>query len=123
MKILDLIPQLEPEEFQMVQYVTKDLNEEELKQFAAMYKSKRKDTQTILILTVLGFVVVAGVQRFMLNQIGMGILYLLTAGLCFVGTIIDLVNHKEMTQEYNRKEAEQIVYMIRNQNFPAQPST
>jgi TM2 domain-containing membrane protein YozV len=122
-KILDLIPQLEPEEFQMVQYVTKDLNEEELKQFAAMYKSKRKDTQTILILTVLGFVVVAGVQRFMLNQIGMGILYLLTAGLCFVGTIIDLVNHKEMTQEYNRKEAEQIVYMIRNQNFPAQPST
>jgi TM2 domain-containing membrane protein YozV len=47
---------------------------------------------------------VAGVQRFILGQIGMGILYFFTAGLCFVGTIIDLLNYKKMALEFNQSQ-------------------
>jgi hypothetical protein len=35
----------------------------------------------------------------------MGILYLFTAGFCFIGTIIDLVNYKTLANDYNRKMA------------------
>jgi TM2 domain-containing membrane protein YozV len=73
-------------------------------QFVLLYQGRRKDPQTVLLCTLLGFVVVAGVQRFILGQMGMGILYLFTAGLCFVGTIVDLINYKSMTLEYNRRQ-------------------
>jgi len=33
----------------------------------------------------------------------MGLLYLFTAGLCFIGTIIDLINYQDLAFEYNRK--------------------
>jgi len=35
----------------------------------------------------------------------MGILYLLTVGICWVGTIIDLVNYQKLALEYNMKVA------------------
>jgi hypothetical protein len=35
----------------------------------------------------------------------MGLLYLFTVGLCFIGSIVDLVNHKDLAMEYNRKIA------------------
>jgi len=35
----------------------------------------------------------------------MGILYLFTGGLCLIGTIIDLINHKSLANEYNRQMA------------------
>ena len=54
----------------------------------------------ILVTTILGFFGVAGVQRFLTGQIGMGLLYFFTAGLCFIGTIIDLINHKRLTYVY-----------------------
>ncbi|MDB5115968.1 MAG: hypothetical protein JWQ79_1460, partial [Mucilaginibacter sp.] len=44
-------------------------------------------------------------QRFIVGQIGMGILYLFTIGLCFIGSIMDLVNHKTLALEYNQKMA------------------
>jgi quinol-cytochrome oxidoreductase complex cytochrome b subunit len=45
------------------------------------------------------------VQRFMTDQIGMGIVYFFTAGFCFIGTIVDLINYKSMANEYNQKMA------------------
>ncbi len=80
--------------------------------FISMYSSKRKTTETILICTILGFVVVAGVQRFVLGQIGMGILYFFTGGLCLVGTIVDLINHKQMTFEFNQQQALETMAMV-----------
>ena len=32
----------------------------------------------------------------------MGILYFLTGGLCLIGTIVDLVNHRSLAFEYNQ---------------------
>jgi hypothetical protein len=41
----------------------------------------------------------------MVGQIGMGILYLFTGGLCIVGTIVDTINHKKLAFEYNQQMA------------------
>lgn len=87
----------------LLQETTKDYNEDQLKTFATLYRARRRDPQMILLVTILGFVVVAGLQRFMTGQIGMGLLYLFTAGLCFIGTIIDLINYQDLTFEYNRR--------------------
>jgi TM2 domain-containing membrane protein YozV len=92
-----------PEELITINSRTKGFSDEELQQFCTIYNSKRKDPQLILILSLLGLVGVAGIQRFLIGHIGMGILYFFTAGLCFVGTIIDAVNHKDLAMEYNAK--------------------
>jgi TM2 domain-containing membrane protein YozV len=102
--LLFSIPGIEAEELQFIQEAIKDMDDSRKQQFVLLYQGRRKDPQTILLCTLLGFVVVAGVQRFILGQMGMGILYLLTAGLCFVGTIVDLINYKSLTLEYNRRQ-------------------
>ena len=68
---------------------------------------------TVLLLALLGFVILAGVQRFYLGQIGMGLLYLFTAGFCLIGTIIDVVNHKKLAFQYNQLKAQTIATMIK----------
>ena len=70
-----------------------------------IYSGKRKNPQDILLFTLLGFVVVAGVQRFVVGQIGMGLLYLFTGGFCLIGTIVDLINYKSLALEFNQKMA------------------
>ena len=57
----------------------------------------------MLIFCIVGLCVVPGLQRFIVGQIGMGLLYFFTVGLCFIGSIVDLVNHKDLAMEYNRK--------------------
>ncbi|HEY1024452.1 MAG TPA: TM2 domain-containing protein [Sphingobacteriaceae bacterium] len=96
---------LTAEEFQYLEQVMGGMNEKQAQSFVMLYSGKRKSPQEILLFTLLGFVVIAGVQRFVLGQIGMGILYLLTFGLCFIGTIVDLVNHRSLAIEYNQKAA------------------
>lgn len=110
--LLTLMPNLEPDELNYVQSVLKDADENKQQQFAMIYNSRRKDPQTILLLTLIGFIGIAGVQRFVLEQVGMGLLYLFTAGLCFIGTIVDLINHKSLAFDYNQKVARQVAGMI-----------
>ena len=110
--ILHLMPSLEFDEMSYVQVLVKDFSDEQIRQFATIYNSRRKEPQTILLLTLVGFLGVSGVQRFVLDQIGMGLLYLFTGGLCFIGTIVDLVNHKNLTFEYNQKIARQVAGMV-----------
>jgi len=107
-----MLPNLQPDELAMLDNLTKNLSDEQQQLFVNMYASRRKTTETILICTILGFVVVAGVQRFVLGQIGMGILYLFTGGLCLIGTIMDLVNHKRLTFEYNAQQAHEVMAMV-----------
>ena len=100
-----MLSHLEIEESMFVQNLMKDMDEEKQKTFAVMYQNKRRDTTLILVTTIIGFFGSAGIQRFLTNQIGMGILYFFTGGLCFIGTIVDLVNHKSLAFEYNQKVA------------------
>src|SRR5690242_17532756 len=111
-KLLTLIPGIEGEEYVYVSDLTRNLSDDRLAFFAAVYNGKRQKSETILITACLGFVIVAGVHRFILNQIGMGILYLLTGGLCLIGTIVDVINHKKLTNEYNIRMANESMNMI-----------
>jgi len=57
----------------------------------AKEKISRKEKETALILAVLGVFGVAGIHRFYTGKIGTGILWLLTGGLLYIGTIVDIV--------------------------------
>ncbi|HLR76883.1 MAG TPA: TM2 domain-containing protein [Balneolaceae bacterium] len=111
-KLIDYLPQLEGDEAAYIAKILEPMDEESAQRFARVYRARRKDPQTILLTALAGFIGVAGVHRFILGQIGMGILYILTAGLCFIGTIVDLVNYKGLAFEYNRKVAREAVSLI-----------
>jgi TM2 domain-containing membrane protein YozV len=78
------------------------------------YMSRRKDPSNLLLFAVIGFLGIAGIQRFVTNDVGMGLLYLFTGGLCLIGTILDVVNHKKLAFEYNSKQAQQVAGMMRS---------
>ena len=111
--VMQLMPTLEGDEMIYIQGLVKDMNDNAAQQFAVVYNSRRKDPQTILLTSLIGFMGVAGVHRFILGQIGMGLLYVFTAGLCVVGTIVDIVNHKKLAFEYNTTVAQQVAVMVR----------
>lgn len=112
--ILQYMPELQGSELAYVQNLTKDYSDDQLINFVNIYRTRRKDPNLILITTLLGFFVVAGVQRFLVGQIGMGILYLFTAGLCFIGTIVDLVNYKDIAFNYNQRMANEVSMVMGN---------
>jgi len=99
------LPGVTPEELGFLQQATAELTENQQKYFYMQYTNKRKSPQDMLIFCIVGLCVVPGLQRFITGQIGMGLLYLFTVGLCFVGSIMDLVNHKDLALDYNRKVA------------------
>jgi TM2 domain-containing membrane protein YozV len=110
---MQLLPEIDSEEMVYLQGLLKDFSDQQAQQFAMMYRSRRRDPQTILLVTIVGFLGIAGIQRFMTDQVGMGILYFLTAGLCFIGTIIDLINHKKLAFDFNQLQAQQLATMVK----------
>lgn len=110
--LINMIPALEGEELVHLQSITRELSDEQLQSFIAVYNGKRRKADDILIGCILGFVCVGGIQRFMVKQNGMGLLYLFTGGLCLIGTIVDLVNHKKLTFEYNQQMAREAMAMV-----------
>ena len=111
-KIIEVLPEVRGEEMFYIQGIIKDMPDDRAKLFATVYRARRKEPQLILVLTLLGFVGFAGLHRMLTNEIGMGILYFFTVGLCLVGTIIDLVNSEKLAFEYNRKMADEALVMI-----------
>ena len=107
--IMRVMPELEGEELLYVRNLVEPMTDDDAILFASAYRSQRRDSTNVLLLTLLGFVVLAGLQRFYVGQIGMGIAYLLTAGFCFIGTIIDLINHKSLALKFNQEKAANIV--------------
>lgn len=94
-----------PEEWAFLQQATAKLTENQQKYFFMVYSSKRRKAQDLLLFTILGFFGFAGIQRFAIGEIGWGILYFFTGGLCVIGTIVDIINNKNLANEYNRKMA------------------
>lgn len=103
--MINYLPELEGDEAIYIAKMMSSMAEQEAKKFANVYRARRKDPQTILLTAVIGLLGAAGIHRLILGQIGMGILYLLTGGLCVIGTIVDLINYKNLAFEYNRKVA------------------
>ena len=112
--VFEILPEVMGEEQFYISGIIKNMDDKQAQQFANIYRTRRKDPQTILLVTLVGFLGIAGIQRFLTDQIGLGILYFFTGGLCAIGTIIDLVNYKKIAFEYNQKEANQILMMIKN---------
>jgi TM2 domain-containing membrane protein YozV len=108
------IPELEGNELATVAALLKDLTDEQATYFAQGYREKRKDSSTVLILNLLGFVFLAGVHRFYLGQTAMGIVYLFTLGFCYVGTLIDIFTHKGMVETYNLAKATETAMFVKS---------
>lgn len=81
-----------------------------------IYRGKRRNPDDMVLYCILGFFV-PGLPRFLVNQIGMGILYFFTIGLCFIGTIIDLINHKSLAYEYNQRMVFESLQMVKMGNL------
>lgn len=54
-------------------------------------KISKKEKQTALILAIIGFIGFGGIHRFYVKRTWTGILWLLTVGLFYIGTIVDVV--------------------------------
>ena len=72
--VMELLPEIPAGEQAAISGIVNHVPEESAQMFAMAYRAQRKDKTTILLLTLLGFVAIAGVQRFVLGQIGMGFL-------------------------------------------------
>lgn len=110
--LLDYLPELEGDEAAYISQMLKQMDEETAEKFSKVYRARRKDPQIILFSALAGFLGIAGVHRLIIGHIGMGILYLLTGGLCVIGTIVDLINYKNLAFEYNRNVAQEVRSMI-----------
>jgi TM2 domain-containing membrane protein YozV len=104
-----------PEEFSFVQHIMEGMSDQQAQQFVLFYSGKRQSPGDILLFTLLGLVFLAGLQRFIMGQIGMGILYFLTGGLCFIGTIVDAINYQGLATEHNQKMALECSRLVRLQ--------
>ena len=58
----------------------------------AGFAGPRKNKMVALVLCILGLFGFAGFHRMYVGKVGTGVLHLLTCGLCYVGTIIDLIS-------------------------------
>lgn len=112
-QMLMMIPDLQPEELLLMQHLSKELTDMQQQQFFNLYRGKRKERQTLLLLTLIGFFGIAGIQRFVVGDTGLGILYLVTFGFCGIGTIIDLININRITSNYNQKQAIEAASMVK----------
>lgn len=111
-RMIEYLPQLEGDEAAYISEMMKSMDNETAQRFANVYNARRKDPQMILLTALIGFFGVAGVHRLIIGHIGMGILYLLTGGLCVIGTIVDLINYKNLAFEYNRQVAREVQSLI-----------
>ncbi len=61
-----------------------------------------KDSTTMILISF--FLGELGVDRFMMGETGMGVLKLLTCGLCGILWLLDVINITKKTKEYNYNE-------------------
>ena len=110
--LIKALPEVSGDEALYLNKLTAGMSHDQLANFANAYRARRKDPQIILITCLIGLISIAGIHRMLLGQIGMGVLYLFTAGLCFIGTIVDLVNYKDLTFRYNREIALEVKQLV-----------
>lgn len=99
------LPGISREELTILHQTTSGLNDAQKQSFYNIYVSKRKSPQDILIFALLGLGGIAGIHRFVMGEITMGVLYFFTAGFFFVCTIMDMINYKSIANEFNQKMA------------------
>lgn len=73
----------------------------------SLQATELKDPTTLLLVSI--FLGTLGVDRFMLGDVGMGILKLLTAGCCGILTIVDWFTISKKTQQSNLAKISMII--------------
>lgn len=82
-----------------VQFLREKLLEASEEKFALVYSVELKDPTTLLLVSI--FLGSLGIDRFMLGDTGMGVLKLLTGGVCGILTIVDWFTVQKRTKELN----------------------
>ncbi len=110
--IRQVLPEVKGDEQNFVQNLLYEMTENQVKLFVKAYKKKRKSPAVILFATLLGFIGFAGINRFLVGQPILGLVYLLTLGFYWIGTIIDIFFYKRIALKYNQKQAQKIANQI-----------
>lgn len=82
-----------------IMYIKEKLTAMDESKFVMLQTIDLKDPTTILLVSI--FLGSLGIDRFMLGDIGMGILKLLTCGVCGILTIVDWFTVSKKTKELN----------------------
>jgi hypothetical protein len=110
----EILAQLGAAEIAML---TKDFDDNKKMVFQSQYSSDKKDRGTATILALFLY------DRIWLGDIALGILKLITAGLCGIWWLIDIFTAGSRCDDYNRRKAEEIIAALKLSNTvnPAQP--
>jgi hypothetical protein len=87
--------------------LTKDLDDSKKMIFQSQYSSEKKDRGTSTILALFLY------DRIWLGEIGIGIVKLVTLGLCGIWALIDLFTAGSRCDEYNRRKAQEIIAALK----------
>lgn len=89
--------------------MVKDLDDSKRLIFQSQYGSEKKDRGTATILALFNY------DRIWLGDIGIGIVKLITVGLCGIWWLIDLFSASSRCDDYNRRKAQEIVAALKLQ--------
>jgi len=82
------------------------------------YQHDRVNPNLVLAFALFGiFFAFSGVHRLMLGQIGMGILYFFTGGLCLIGNIMDAANYRELSWKTNKARLDHHIEAIKARGY------
>ncbi len=104
------------DEYSFLHHASAGLTQNQMQTFTLVYNSRRKNPSDILLVTLLGFFGIAGIQRFMTGQIMLGLLYFFTGGFLGIGTIVDIFNYKSIANDYNRHLAYECYHIAKMNN-------
>ena len=60
--VLEILPEIMGEEQMYISSLIKNMDDKQAQQFANIYRTRRKDPQTILLVTLVGFLGISGIQ-------------------------------------------------------------
>jgi TM2 domain-containing membrane protein YozV len=91
--------------------LTEGMTEQQKFIFQTHYAAERKDRVLILVISV--FLGAFGIDRFLLGDVGLGLLKLLTGGVCGILWLVDIFLIMGRTDDFNRAKAQEIAMAIR----------
>ena len=112
-EITQYLPNVQGKELFMIEHTVQGMSEGQKRHFAAMYSERRREPAVVLVLGLLGFVGIAGINRLYVGKIGSGILYFLTSGILLIGTILDIFKYRDLAYDYNEEKALDIAMMVK----------
>ena len=87
--------------------LTRDLDDSKKMIFQSQFGSERKDRGTATILALFLY------DRIWLGDIGLGIIKLITLGLCGIWGLIDIFSAGSRCDDYNRRKAQEIIAALK----------